>query len=227
MPPVSDLARYYDILLEHFGPSNWWPAQSPFEVVLGVVLTQNTSWNNVEKALENLRNCGPLTPGFIWGMSTAALEAAIRPSGFYTQKSKRLRNVLAYLAEKAGQDAPPDDPSLAWLRNGDLPALREELLGIKGIGRESADSILLYALEKPSFVVDAYTYRILHRHGFVGEESDYAEMQDLLTSALPPDVAIYNEYHALIVRAGKNFCRKSKPLCHACPLKDYLEYDPE
>ncbi len=219
------LMRYFDALSAHFGPCRWWPAQSPFEVVLGVVLTQNTAWGNVEKALERLRQQDALNPRRLWALSDAEIEEAIRPAGYFRVKTLRLRNVLRFLAARSGGDdrlGPPDDCSLGYLRDMDDAALRGALLSIKGIGPESADSIMLYALERPSFVVDAYTWRVLNRHGLAGEESSYDEMRDFFMGALPPSVELYNEYHALIVHAGKNFCRKSKPLCEQCPLGEFL-----
>ena len=219
----KDLADYYASMLEHFGPCHWWPASSPFEVALGVVLTQNTNWRNVEKALDNLRRLGPLTPAFIWNLPPETLTSAIRPSGFFSLKALRLRHLLAFLAHKAGQAQPPDDDRLNCLRNTKLPRLRQELLAVKGIGPESADSILLYALDLPSFVADAYTYRLLHRHGFVGEEAQYEDLRAPFHAALPEETATYNECHALIVKTGKNYCHKKNPDCPACPLKKFLE----
>lgn len=226
MPPVSDLKKYYDLMLERFGPRKWWPGDSASEVVLGVVLTQNCAWSNVEKALNNLKALGPLTPAALAAMPDEALAQAIRPSGYYNQKVKKIRNVLAWLRAKAGEDSPElmNDASLDFLRGENLYSLREELLGIRGIGPESADSILLYALEMSSFVIDAYTYRMLCRHGFAGEYSTYEDMQDMFVAALPEDLQIYNECHALIVRLGQEHCRKSKPLCESCPLIEYLDY---
>lgn len=226
MPAAGELAEYYTTLLEHFGPCNWWPGESPFEVALGGVLTQNTSWRNVEKALEKLKGVCRLTPRAVWDLPPGDLQEAIRPAGFYSVKARRLRNLLAWFAHKSGQDDPPDDPQLDFLRDEDGDSLREGLLSVPGIGRESADSILLYALGLPYFVVDAYTFRMLHRHGFVGEDAGYDEMQDLFYAVLPDDHKLYNEYHALIVRLGQNYCGKQKPLCKACPLGAFMEYWP-
>ena len=223
MPKKADLLAYYAALLEHFGPGYWWPASSPFEVAVGVVLTQNTNWRNVEKALANLRRLGPLTPVFLWSLSPEDLAEAIRPSGYFTLKAGRLRNLLAFLARKAGGAAPPEDDRLDCLRGLPLEGLREELLAVRGIGPESADSILLYALGLPSFVADAYTFRLLHRHGFVGEEAGYEELREAFVGVLPEDVRIYNECHALIVRLGKTFCHKRSPDCRSCPLGGFLE----
>ena len=223
MPKKADLLAYYAALLEHFGPGHWWPASSPFEVAVGVVLTQNTNWRNVEKALANLRRRGPLTPAFLWSLSPEDLAEAIRPSGYFTLKAGRLRNLLAFLARKSGKNVPPEDDRLDCLRGLPLEGLREELLAVRGIGPESADSILLYALGLPSFVADAYTFRLLHRHGFVGEEAGYEELREAFVGVLPEDVRIYNECHALIVRLGKTFCHKRSPDCRSCPLGGFLE----
>lgn len=216
-------AAFYAAMLERFGPSHWWPADSPFEVALGVVLTQNTSWKNVEKALANLRKLGPLTPAFIWNLPRQALETALRPAGFFSLKAGRLRNLLAFLAYKAGRQSPPEEDQLNCLRGTELAQLRRELLAVKGIGPESADSILLYGLDLPSFVADAYTWRILRRHGLVGEEAAYEELRDIFTAALPEEAQVYNECHALIVRVGKAYCRKQNPDCASCPLGKFLD----
>lgn len=222
MPPVSDLEIYYKLLLERFGPRGWWPGDSPFEIVLGAVLTQNTAWSNVDKALVNLKALVPLTPAALAALPDPILAQAIRPSGYYNQKVIKIRNLLAWLRGYSGADS--SDASLNFLRGESLEALRASLLGVKGVGPETADSILLYALKLPSFVVDAYTWRLLRRHGFVGEEADYYEMRDLFIAALPEDVAVYNECHALIVRLGQEYCKKTAPLCATCPLLDYLDY---
>lgn len=234
MPPLSDLETYYRLMLERFGPRHWWPGDSPFEVALGAILTQNTAWTNVVKALDNLRRVTELTPAAIAAMPDAALAEAIRPSGYYNQKVKKIHNFIDWLRQYAGEDAPgtmPDgmpeymnDASLDFLRGESLEPLRDSLLTVKGVGPETADSILLYALEMPSFVIDAYTWRMLRRHGFVGEDTGYYEMQAMFAAALPEDVAVYNECHALIVRLGQEHCRKTKPLCESCPLFDYLDY---
>lgn len=222
MPPTRDLEKYYGLMLERFGPRGWWPGGSAFEIVLGVVLTQNCTWTNVEKALANLKALGPLTPARLAAMPDETLAQAIRPSGYYNQKVKKIRNVLEWLRQKAGEDS--DDAGLAFLRDFGMDSLREELISIKGIGPESADSILLYALDMPSFVIDACTYRMLRRHGFVADDTNYEEMRELFTSALPEDLRIYNECHALIVKLGQEYCRKRNPLCEACPLAEYLDY---
>lgn len=222
MSASEQINSFYSALLSHFGPCNWWPGDSPFEVAVGAILTQNTNWKNVEKALLNLKAQGSLTPRAIWDMPEAELAEALRPSGFFTLKAKRLRNLLACFAELAEDTSPPADPALSFLQGYSLEFLREKLLAVKGIGPETADSVLLYALNRPVFVVDAYTYRFLNRHSLITEDACYADMQELFMSALPEDVAMFNEYHALIVRLGQFFCRKSNPLCANCPLGIFL-----
>ncbi|HEY5999699.1 MAG TPA: endonuclease III domain-containing protein [bacterium] len=201
----------HDALLAAFGPQSWWPAETPFEVMVGAILTQNTNWRNVERAIANLRAARALTPGAMARLRPAALAELIRPAGYFRVKAARLGHLLAHLRRRHGG-------SVARLLRVPGPSLREELLGITGIGPETADSILLYAAGRPSFVVDAYTRRVLSRHGLVGEGAAYADIQRLFTGALPADVALFNEYHALIVRLGKEFCRPRAPRCAACPL---------
>jgi endonuclease-3 related protein len=212
MPQPLD--EIYRRLLAHFGPQHWWPGDTPLEIMVGAVLTQNTNWENVEKAIANLKGADLLELHRLAATSTGMLAELIRPSGYYNLKAVRLHNLLrAITAEHA---------SLESFFAADLQALREQLLAVKGIGPETADSILLYAGGFPTFVIDAYTHRLLLRHGLIGEETDYYEMQELFLSALPEDVALFNEYHALIVRVGKEFCRKTKPRCDTCPLRELL-----
>ncbi len=218
----NDLMHMYARMLAHFGQSHWWPGEHPFEVAVGAILTQNTMWRNVEKALALLREANALSPLAMWNMPERQLEEAIRPSGFFRQKTIKLRNLLCYFAEAAEQAAPPDDKELTFLQYKDTEELREDLLGIRGVGPETADSILLYALGRPAFVVDAYTRRIYSRHGFLPDDVDYAELREFFTDVLPEDVALFNEYHALIVRTGNTYCKKGTPLCAACPLGDLL-----
>ncbi len=231
----SILMSMYQAMLGALGPSSWWPGDTPFEVAVGAVLTQNTAWGNVEKAVARLKERGALTPGAMWNMPLEDLEECLRPSGYFRIKAQRLRNLLAFFSRAAdgilqpphaSPCAPPDDPSLSFLCLLGTPELRKGLLSVKGIGPETADSILLYALGRERFVVDAYTHRMFSRHGLIGEEADYHEMADFFMDSLDADVSVYNEYHALIVRVGKDFCKKSKPLCAQCPLKSFLEYEP-
>lgn len=221
---LNPIRHYFDALLGALGPSGWWPGETSFEVSVGAILTQNTNWGNVEKAIAALKTARALTPTAMRALATEELAELIRPAGYFRVKASRLGNFLDFLAREAdGDEAALDDPGLASLRRQELPRLREKLLAVRGIGPETADSILLYALGKPSFVVDAYTARLMQRHGLAPEETGYHELQDIFTSALPEDVALYNEYHALIVRVGKEFCKKSKPRCGECPLGGFLE----
>ncbi len=222
MARENTLMDYYKAMLEHFGASQWWPADSPFEVALGAILTQNTSWKNVEKSINHLKSIDALNPAKLWNLPQAEMEEALRSSGFFRLKAVRLRNFLAFLAQSAGQDAPPEDLELGHLQSWDTFALREALLEIKGVGQETADSILLYALHRPIFVVDAYTHRLCVRHGFLSEEADYLEMQEFFMDVLPLDTSLFNEFHALIVRTLSTYCKKSKPLCEQCPLGGFL-----
>lgn len=204
------LTEIYDMMLARFGPQHWWPGETPFEVMVGAILTQNTNWGNVERAIGNLKRQGVLNPHAMRRLAPESLAELIRPAGYFNVKAQRLRNFLDYFVAHYGGD-------VTRMRERSLSALRDELLGVKGIGRETADSILLYALEKPAFVIDAYTHRVLSRHFLITEDADYDEMQQLMMSSFPEDVPHYNEYHALLVRIGKDFC-KPKPQCENCPL---------
>jgi endonuclease-3 related protein len=215
---VADLQKIYKILYDYFGPQNWWPADSIFEVIVGTVLTQNTNWQNVSRALDNLKEDNLLSLAVLHSLPLDFLAEKIRPSGYYNIKAKRLKNLLDLLAADADESS-SDEKILADFFNDDLQNLRQKLLTVKGVGPETADSILLYAGHKPIFVIDTYTYRILVRHGLVGEETDYNEMQELFMGELPDDPQLFNEYHALLVRLGKEFCKKRNPLCQACPLR--------
>jgi endonuclease-3 related protein len=210
----SRLHQAYERLLEAYGPQSWWPGQSPFEIVVGAVLTQNTAWKNVEQAIENLRDNGLLEPQALFALALDELAEVIRPSGYYRVKARRLMNLVRVIVER-------HDGSLDAMLAQPQDQLREELLCINGVGPETADSILLYAAERPSFVVDAYTARVLKRHGWIEPEADYYAIKEHFEQALPSDAALYNEYHALIVRVGKNHCRKS-PRCEGCPLETML-----
>ena len=209
------LTDMYTAMLDRLGPSNWWPAQEPFEVVVGAILTQNTNWNNVEKSIANLRREFLLTPESLRRARIEDVERCIQPSGFFRQKTKKLRNFLAFLERN-------DALRLEDLAQRDTSDLRGKLLEVNGIGPETADSILLYALGRPVFVVDAYTARIANRHGLVPEDVSYPELQELFMSRLPHQVDLFNEYHALLVRVGKEWCRKRAPRCTECPLHPFL-----
>lgn len=206
------LLDIYQALFDYFGPQHWWPGETPLEILVGAVLTQNTNWQNVSKAIDNLKADELLALDLLIQLPTTLLAEKIRPSGYYNLKAVRLQNLLRHIAESA-------DSVEQYFNGRSTATLREELLSVKGIGPETADSILLYAGGKTTFVVDAYTHRILNRHGLVADECDYHELQTLFLDHLDEDVALFNEYHALIVRTGKEFCRKSTPRCDACPLK--------
>jgi endonuclease-3 related protein len=201
----------YNRLYERYGPQHWWPGETPFEIVLGAILTQNTNWKNVEKAIANLKNAGCLTPEKLNGLPIDELAELIRPAGYFNIKAQRLKNFLDWLFEK-------HDGILESLEPLALSTLREQLLAIKGIGPETADSICLYAFEKPIFVVDTYTARIFGRHGMIESPSGYEQIQESFHGELEHNVDLFNEFHALIVRVGKEYC-KPKPTCDGCPLE--------
>uniref|UniRef100_A0A7V5XF37 Endonuclease III domain-containing protein n=1 Tax=Thermodesulfobacterium geofontis TaxID=1295609 RepID=A0A7V5XF37_9BACT len=206
------LYEIYEKLFAHFGPQNWWPADTPFEICVGAILTQNASWKNVKKAIDNLKKKDLLDPFKLYDIPLETLSQIIKPSGFYNIKAKRLKNFVKFLVEKYQGD-------LKFLFSKGLEKAKEELFSIKGLGKETVDSILLYAGNFPIFVVDAYTYRILHRHSLAPEEATYEEIQALFMENLPRDPQLFNEFHALLVACGKNFCKKKDPLCETCPLK--------
>ena len=204
------MKAFYDALETHFGPQHWWPAETPFEVMVGAILTQNTNWRNVEKAIENIRRAGLLDPVALRSLPRERLAELIRPAGYYNVKAARLANLLSVLVDEY-------DGDLERFFDGGIDQLRQRLLSINGVGRETADSIILYAARKPTFVVDAYTYRVVLRHGLVFEDADYDQLKSLFEDHLPRDASLFNEYHGLIVRVGKEFCRKT-PRCSGCPL---------
>ena len=204
------LEEIYHLLANHYGPTHWWPGDSPFEVAIGAILTQNTAWTNVVKAIDNLKKMRLLSPSRMHAVPVAELEAAIRSSGYYRQKTERLRLFCDFLLKRY-------DGRMSRMAARPLAALRDELLALKGIGPETADDILLYACDKPIFVVDAYTARIFHRCGLTPERIGYAPLQQLVHEHVVPDVHRYKEFHGLIVWTGKDFCRK-EPRCHECPL---------
>lgn len=196
----------YNQLFKSYGPQNWWPAETPYEMMVGAVLTQNTSWNNVKRAIDNFK--GNLSPEFIDNLTDEELCEYIRPSGFFNMKAKRLRGLNVWYS-KYGYDASKAEKE-------DTIKLRDELLSVSGIGRETADSILLYAFNKPVFVIDAYTRRVFSRFGFLIPD-DYDDIRRLFEENLKKDYRLYNEYHALIVNHAKLYCKK-KPACKDCPL---------
>jgi endonuclease III related protein len=208
------IMQMYEALLARFGHRKWWPGDSPFEVCVGAVLTQNTSWKNVARAIDNLKEASALNPAEIYNLSQEELARLIRPSGYFNVKAARLKNFVAHLVERHHAD-------LDSLFTAPTALLREELLSIKGIGKETADSIILYAAEKPIFVVDAYTRRVLHRHGLISEKEEYDAIQDMFHRNLPRDVPLFNDFHAQFVAVGHNYCKKT-PLCEQCPLYVFL-----
>jgi endonuclease-3 related protein len=217
MSRTTILKIVYETLYKNHGSQSWWPADTPFEVMSGAILTQNTAWTNVEKAFAGLREVCELTPEGILSISRDELEEAIRPSGYFRQKAGRLRGFCQFLAQRYG-----GDPSSM----GPVPVaeLREELLSLHGIGPETADSILLYALDRPVFVVDAYTVRLFSRLGLCDEKAKYDDVQALFMENLEPDTGMFNEYHALIVRHCKLICRKRTPECGECTLRDLCSF---
>jgi len=205
------LTEIYKLLFERFGPQHWWPGETRFEIITGAILTQNTSWTNVEKAIENLKVARLLKPQKLHNINLMELAELIRPAGYYNIKAKRLKNFVDWLFENY-------NGSLQELEKTDTEQLRAELVGIKGIGPETADSILLYALDRDVFVADAYTARIAVRHELLEPQADYEQIRQLFQSNLPQDTKMFNEYHALLVRLGKEFC-KPKARCKGCPLE--------
>jgi len=205
----------YRRLIDGLGPQHWWPGKTPFEVMVGAVLVQNTSWQNVRRAIGTLRDSDLLEPHALYAVPEAELQELIRPVGYFRIKAKRLRSLLKFFIERY-------DGSIEAMFRTSLSELREQLLGVHGIGPETADSILLYAGGLPSFVVDAYTYRIFSRHGWISFDDGYEQIQEYFQNGLPDDAAMYNEYHALLVRLGKDYCRKTGPKCAVCPLRELL-----
>lgn len=206
---VADVRTVFDALYGAYGPQHWWPATTDFEVMAGAVLTQNTAWRNVERALANLRAAGALEPAALMALEPAHLAERIRPAGYYNIKASRLRNLTAALLDDGGVEG--------W-RSWSTAALRQRLLGIKGVGEETADSILLYVYHRPVFVVDAYTRRIFTRLELLRGDETYRQVAAVFEQALPADTALFNEYHALLVRLGSECCRP-RPWCSLCPVR--------
>jgi endonuclease-3 related protein len=204
------LLDLYDRLYKAIGPRHWWPGDSPFEVAVGAILTQNTAWRNVEKAISNLKAENLLSPDSLYHIPVQDLAPVIRPAGYYNIKARRLKHFVEFLFQESAGD-------LSRLMAQDLDTLRSKLLAINGIGPETADSILLYAGNKPTFVVDAFTRRILFRHSLLPEDAPYDEVRDFFMDCLEPDVATFNEYHALLVHVGHTFCLRRNPKCSPCP----------
>lgn len=215
MPKVQakrKLLRIYNLLFDFFGPCHWWPAETPLEVIVGAILTQNTSWANVEKAITNLKRHNLLSAKKLRQVNTRRLARVIHSTGFYNLKSKRLKNFINFLfLNYKGK--------LNLMFKTKTNRLRRQLLAINGLGPETVDSILLYAGGKPVFVVDAYTKRILSRHYLIPKESEYNQVQEYFIRHLPKNTKLFNEFHALFVQLGKDFCKK-KPICFKCPLSN-------
>ncbi len=209
------LQELYDKAFQALGPQGWWPGESPFEVAVGAILTQNTNWGNVAKAIAVIKDRDLLEAQALFDLPEAELAQLIRPAGYYNVKARRLKHFLGFLASCCGN-------SLEKMAEHEVERLRPALLGVKGIGPETADSILLYALHKPTFVVDAYTFRILSRHHLIDEACSYEELRAQFMEHLPPETPLYQEYHALLVRLGKEWCRP-RPRCDTCPLQGWPE----
>jgi endonuclease-3 related protein len=212
---LPELTVYYEALLKAYGPQHWWPGRTRFEVIVGAILTQSTSWSNVELAIVALRREKLLSPLALERVSLARLSRLIRSSGYFRQKARKLKAFVHFLRKEYRG-------SLDRMFATPTSKLREQLLGVHGIGPETADSILLYAGDHPVFVVDAYTRRMLERHQLAHGKQNYEEIQWLFEQSLPARAPLFNEYHALIVHTGKHFCRKSVPRCEECALKPFL-----
>jgi endonuclease-3 related protein len=209
------LLKIFDMLLKSFGKRNWWPGETELEIIIGAVLTQNTSWKNVEKAIDNLKYYNALDLQTLFKMDREMLALIIKPSGFYNIKSSRLKNIINVIYNDYSSN-------ILNLKELDMFDARKRLLKINGIGKETADSIILYALNKPIFVIDVYTRRFLKNHRLYKEEGDYDTIQRFFMKNLPNDTYLFNEFHALIVYLCQNFCKKV-PLCSKCPLKQDLK----
>jgi endonuclease-3 related protein len=208
---MNKIIEIYHKLYHAFGPQHWWPGDSPFEIAVGAILTQNTNWANVEKAIASLKIKRALSAKGIHEMKAEKLALFIRPAGYFNVKARRLKAFIHFLINDY-------HGSMGRMKNEKLDTLRTKLLNVHGIGPETADSILLYALDKPVFVIDAYTKRVLSRHSVINHDESYERIQDLFHEILKRDTELFNEYHALFVRLGKTYCRK-KPLCDRCPLE--------
>jgi endonuclease-3 related protein len=216
MTSSEKIRQFYPAMLAAHGHQGWWPGDTPLEVCIGAILTQNTNWKNVERAIANLKAAGELSVAGLWHMPTERLAELIRPAGYFRLKAGRLRNFLELVVKRF-------DGSLERLFELPTESLRETVLSVRGVGRETADSIVLYAAGRPVFVVDAYTLRIAFRHSLVDQDCDYDLLQETFASAVAGDVALLKDYHAQLVRVGKEHCRKQSPRCGGCPLVDLLE----
>ena len=209
---MNKLIELYHKLYHAFGPQHWWPGDTPFEIAVGAVLTQNTNWGNVEKAIESMKKEKVLNARSIHEMGTDRLASLIKPAGYFNIKAKRLKAFIDFLMNEY-------HGSMKRMAGEGMETLRAKLLNIHGIGSETADSILLYALEKPIFVIDAYTKRVLSRHDIVRHNESYEKIQELFHSTFTRDARLFNEYHALFVKLGKTYCM-TKPRCEGCPLRE-------
>lgn len=210
----TKLLQIYQFLFDYYGPQNWWPGDTPFEVAIGAILTQNTNWRNVAKAINNLKEGGYLEINNLYKLPKNKLAKLIKPSGYFNIKADRIKSFLEFLCKDY-------EGKLELLFNGDLYEQRKKLLKVKGIGPETADSILLYAGNYPIFVIDAYTKRVFSRHEIISTKLDDYEIQEIFMNNLPQEVKLFNEYHALIVKVGKEYCNRI-PHCTNCPLEKFL-----
>jgi endonuclease-3 related protein len=213
--PLPILQQYFDALFQAHGEQNWWPGRTPFEIIVGAILVQNTNWGNAARAISNLRASGLLTPAALKKVPLAKLARLIRPSGYFRQKARKLKAFVRFLHES-------HRGSLKVMFRTPTDQLREQLLQVHGIGPETADSVLLYAGNHPVFVVDAYTRRILQRHGLAHGKESYEEVRGLFEQSLPNDPKRFNEFHALIVHTGKHHCRSRVAVCSDCALRHLL-----
>lgn len=214
-PVQNRLLTIYEILLCEQGFRHWWPSESPFETIIGAILTQNVAWVNAERAIKNLRNNDLLEPLKLYDTDIETISQLIVSSRFYNQKAKKIKNFVTFFIDNYNAD-------LELMKNEDLITIKTELINIKGLGEETVDSILLYALNKPIFVIDAYTMRIFKRYGFLHNEKKYSEIQKFFMNNLPEDVSLFNDFHAQIVYLGNSICKKD-PLCIKCPIKKINE----
>lgn len=205
------LENIYKRLYSVFGAQHWWPADNAFEIMVGAILTQNTNWSNVRKAIYALKKEKLLSARKLYALPQGRLAGLIRSAGYYNVKAARLKSFLNFFFDQYGA-------KIEFMCAQDLKTLRAQLLAVSGIGPETADSILLYALNKPIFVVDTYTKRILSRHGLINEAADYSQLQGIFMRHLKKNVRLFGEYHALLVKLGKDYCRKQNPKCEICPL---------
>jgi endonuclease III related protein len=212
---LAELGKYYDALFRAHGQQHWWPGRTRFEVIVGAILTQNTSWTNVERAIGKLRGEKLLSIAAMERVPEERLVELVRSSGYFRQKARKLKEFVRFVGHRYGG-------SLERMFAVSAEELRRELLGVHGIGPETADSILLYAGGHAVFVVDAYTRRILQRHGLIHGKETYEEIRGLFERSLPADAEMFNEYHALIVKTGKEFCWKKEAKCEGCALREFL-----